>query len=57
MNGAPLSSSRKTCPGREYQRQHLASEQLVLLEALGALGHRANPDDILDVAAAAWAAI
>ena len=60
LNREPLLFSKKTSPGLDLRRQLLGDHHLQIpasLGALGELGKRANPDDILDAAAVAWTAM
>ena len=54
MNHGPLGWAKRKRPGMELRRRLLADQGLVIPVDLAELGQRANTDDILDAAAAAW---
>lgn len=55
LAGAPLTVGKHTWAGAELRRDLLSRAGIVLSD-LGAAGHRAGVDDVLDAAAVAWSA-
>ncbi|MGH3763065.1 DUF429 domain-containing protein [Actinophytocola sp.] len=55
LNGAPLDVRKHTWAGARL-RHRLLSEAGIMLDDIGAAGARANVDDVLDAAVAAWTA-
>ena len=56
MASAPLATSKKSWAGLERRRQLLRLAGIEFPSDLGEAGRRANADDVLDAAAAAWTA-
>ncbi|MFD0592702.1 DUF429 domain-containing protein [Catellatospora coxensis] len=56
MASAPLTDRKTTWAGVERRRALLAAEGVLPAGDLGAAGHVAGVDDVLDAAAAAWSA-
>ena len=57
LAGAPLANPKSTWAGIAQRRQLLTSAGITLPEDLGPAGEKADVDDVLDAAAAAWTAI
>jgi predicted RNase H-like nuclease len=56
LAGAPLAARKRTWAGAMQRRALLAGAGIVLPDDLGAVGHLAPTDDILDAAVVAWTA-
>jgi predicted RNase H-like nuclease len=56
MASAPVATTKKSWAGLERRRQLLRLAGIELASDLGEAGRRANADDVLDAAAAAWTA-
>jgi predicted RNase H-like nuclease len=56
LDGSPLADGKRSWDGMIRRRRLLADAGLLVPDDVGTLGTRANIDDVLDAAAAAWSA-